>query len=520
MSPPPQSFLGGRVVLHAGDCAKVIKTMPDNSIDSVVTDPPYALVSIVKRFGKEGAAPVRTDGVRGENNPYVRASAGFMGKAWDNGAVAFSVEFWSEVLRVLKPGGHCVAFGGTRTYHQLAYAIEAAGFEIRDALMWHFGSGFPKSHDVSKGIDRINGKDIEELKEALRSLFDKSGLTLADLNARCGFEASGYLRTSSTWASVLPTPDKWWKMRKVIGCEGALSDAFREAEREIIGQAPWTNSGNHCAPGKDHSARVRVNITAPATAAARQWSGWGTALKPSTEIVCLARKPLGEPTVAANVLRWGTGAINVDACRVGTTVETWPATRSYAPGQMQPGGKGETEPTGAVPAGRWPANLIHDGSQEVLAGFPNAPGQQRATGPEFDRHAKVYGKYAGVTAHEPRNDAGSAARYFYTAKADSDDRIGSRHPTIKPVDLMQWLVRLVTPPGGRVLDCFAGSGTTGEAAWREGFSAILIEREAEYIADIARRMEYALAGPDARAHAIIKAKGQAEGAGPLFEAAE
>jgi hypothetical protein len=168
--------------------------------------------------------------------------------------------------------------------------------------------------------------------------------------------------------------------------------------------------------------------------------------------------------------------------------------------------------------GRWPGNVIHDGSEEVVKGFPDAPGQQYATCPQYDRNANVYGKFAGVTLAEPRGDEGSAARFFYTAKADQVDRIGSRHPTVKPLDLMQYLVRLVTPKGGLVLDCFAGTGTTGEAAFREGFRAILIEREAEYLKDIERRIALCMAGPVERANAAMKAKlnGKPRDDGPLF----
>lgn len=354
-------FLNGRVELRAGDCLDVVRAMPDCSIDAVVTDPPYALVSIVKRFGKAGSKPTK------DGDVYARSSAGFMGKAWDTGERAFATEFWEQVDRVLKPGGHVAAFSGSRTYHRLAVAIEDSGFEIRDQLMWLYGSGFPKSH----------------------------------------------------------------------------------------------NLGN----------------------------GWGTALKPAHEPIVLARKPLiGKG--AANVQAHGTGALNIDGCRV----ETHGHSR------------------------RWPANVVHDGSDEVLAGFPEtksgdhrAPGKINRSrgGVDFKRGCESH-VYSGI------GDAGTASRFFYRAKADSDDRIGSKHPTVKPVDLMQWLCRLITPPGGLILDPFAGTGTTGEAAWREGFSAILIEREAEYQADIARRMALADAGRDSRKGAIAVARGEVDDAGPLF----
>jgi site-specific DNA-methyltransferase (adenine-specific) len=398
-------YLDGRICLHAGDCLDVLRTIPDASVDSIVTDPPYALASIVRRFGGANAAPAKGD-------VYARASRGFMGKAWDTGDRAFSVEFWAEALRVLKPGGHVVAFGGTRTYHRLACAIEDAGFEIRDLIAWMYGSGFPKSHNQ-----------------------------------------------------------------------------------------------------------------------AGEWAGWGTALKPAIEPIVFARKPL-IGTVAANLAQHGVGALNIDACRVATEDDLragagvlWSHQRAgEASAERRYTDKGSTNfaakpgPRGGSPAGRWPANVVHDGSDEVVSAFPDAPGQIAAVGPRHGakNSVNVYGDFGARDEFTPRGDTGSAARFFYSAKADADDRIGSKHPTVKPVDLMRWIVRLVTPPGGIVLDPFAGTGTTGEAAYREGFSAVLIEREEEYRADIARRMALVLAGPDEKRHAILKARGKVEAPGGLF----
>lgn len=349
-----------------------------------MTDPPYALTSIVKRFGNSNPADVArnvTDKIiNGQGaNPYTRAASGFMGKKWDTGETAFDPAFWANVMRVLKPGGHLIAFGGTRTYHRLAVAIEDAGFEIRDQIGWLYGSGFPKSH----------------------------------------------------------------------------------------------NQGN----------------------------GWGTALKPAWEPIVMARKPL-IGTVAANVLEHGTGAINVGACRVpssggahreGEESQDRRYTESGATNfAARPG------PRGGDPSGRWPANVIHDGSEEVLAAFPETDGQLAAVGPQHGAKKSVntYGDYGPRELTEPRGDSGSAARFFYSAKADAGDRLGSKHPTVKPVDLMAYLCRLITPTGGTVLDPFAGSGTTGMACMREGFNAILIEREAEYVADIKRRIAH-VSGQDA-----------------------
>jgi hypothetical protein len=263
----------------------------------------------------------------------------------------------------------------------------------------------------------------------------------------------------------------------------------------------------------------RVPKGEPFSDDARQWSGWGTALKPAWEPICFARKPLSEDTVAANVLGWGTGALNIDGCRVGIEGGTLAVNFvKKADGRIERwDGQfvGARNEIASIDKGRWPANIIHDGSPEVLAAFPDSDGgasggnaTPRLIGTSTDIH--------GIRSTIAHADSGSAARFFYSAKADSDDRLGSKHPTVKPVDVMQWLCRLVTPPGGTVLDCFAGTGTTGAAAFREGFKAILIEKEAEYRADIARRMALTLAGPQERKTESIKARGTVADAGPLF----
>lgn len=392
-------------VLH-GDCRDVMAALPEAHFDACVTDPPYEL--------------------------------GFMGKEWDRRGVAFDPATWAAVLRALKPGAHLLAFGGTRTWHRIACAIEDAGFEVRDTVMWMYGTGFPKSHDVSKGIDKAAGAE----REVVGSKLDLPGY---HLHGHDGGEAFGAGLSSST-----------------------------------------------------SETRLRSSqITAPATEAARQWQGWGTALKPAWEPIIVARKPL-IGTVAENVLTHGTGALNIDGCRIGTFVNSTPsgmdrlnaanATQGYRPGTYE---KGPVPPSGKE--GRWPANVIHDGSDEVLdafAAFGERPGQiARARTDGGDMGNKVLGALRHITTNpQPRGDAGTAARFFYSAKATKADRAGSSHPTVKPIALMRYLCRLVTPPGGRILDPFAGSGTTGQAALEEGFTPTLIEAEAEYVADIKRRL--------------------------------
>jgi hypothetical protein len=419
-----------------------------------------------------------------------------MGQRWDTGETAFDPAFWAEVLRVLKPGAHLVAFGGTRTYHRMVCAIEDAGFEIRDGIFdlvasdagmgnflaslndeqrgafaklleesrfgglaaWAYGVGFPKSHDVSKGIDgklSTGRSDSLAMRDVNETRPGPATVRRASLNGHAGF----------------------------VGAEDA---------------GPSVKRGT------------------PSFAAAAEWSGWGTALKPAIEPIVLARKPLGEKTVAANVLTFGTGAVNIDACRIGTDDELragagrllshvrddkpYPNGRAgEASADRRYSERGSTNfaatpgPRGGSDEGRWPANLVTDGSDEVLAAFPETPGQLRpVTGDErAHRTSNAYGDFGRTDGgFDPRGDGGSAARFFFSAKADAEDRFGSKHPTVKPIDLLRWLVRLVTPPGGTVLDPFAGSGTTGIAALAEGFNAILIEREEEYLADIRERIAF------------------------------
>ena len=374
-----------------------------------------------------------------------------MGKSWDATGIAYNVEMWRECLRVLKPGGHLLAFSGSRTYHRMAVAIEDAGFQIRDQIMWVYGSGFPKSLNISKAIDKAAG-----------------------------------------------------------------------AEREVIQggstQCSWIEQGQTCQGHGDNNGRygetVHASPTAPATPEAEVWDGWGTALKPAHEPIVLARKPL-VGTVANNVLTYGVGGINIDGCRVGEGAKKWANPR---------GGIWATDSDSTAelidnPLGRFPANFIHDGSDEVLELFPQAGGgfgkrgklNGGATTWGFDGHGQTVGY----------GDSGSAARFFYCAKASKKDRnegldgfaakfsptmnngIGGKehdpqtatkklnhHPTVKPTDLMRYLCRLITPPNGLILDPFTGSGSTGKAALLEGFNFIGIEQSPEYAAIAQARIEH------------------------------
>lgn len=377
--------------LMLGNCLDKLKELDDNSVDSIVTDPPYGL--------------------------------SFMGKKWDYDVPA--VNIWEECFRVLKPGGHLLAFAGTRTQHRMAVNIEDAGFEIRDMIAWVYGSGFPKSHNISKAIDKMAGAEREVISEQKTN---SGGMAhISKTNAEHGFRPNAYTGNSA-----------------------------------------------------DKTAQNVIQVTAPATPEAQHWDGWGTALKPALEPITVARKPIAEKSIAENVLKYGTGAINIDESRV----EGQPEPTRFDPKKHSHEGwrmtaTGEESAANASPKGRFPANLIHDGSDEVV------------------------------------ELAGESARFFYCAKASKKDRDEgldhmeeqqfvqwqtgngasgkpssmsegrdtkrkNTHPTVKPTDLMKYLVRMVTPKGGAVLDPFMGSGSTGKAAKLEGFDFIGIEMDEEY----------------------------------------
>jgi DNA modification methylase len=366
-----------------GDNVETLRTLPDACVDSCVTDPPYGLE--------------------------------FMGKQWDRGVPG--VELWREVLRVLKPGGHLLAFAGTRTQHRMATAIEDAGFEIRDMIAWVYGSGFPKSLDVSKAIDKRGGNvaGFTEFRDAVKDAMQQNGISRKQLQDALGNHMLSHYLTAGSQPAV-PLLRDYRIIRDTVGLGDGFDELFNdEAEREVVGQHETDMGGL----GGERLGQKGGDITAPATPEAQQWSGWGTALKPALEPITVARKPLCG-TVAANVLEHGTGAVNVDGCKV----------------------DGE----------RLPANFIHDGSEEAVSLL------------------------------------GQADRYFYCAKAGPEERRNSKHPTIKPVALMRYLVRLATPPGGLVLDPFGGSGTTAEAARLEHCRFLLMELSPEYCADAAERL--------------------------------
>lgn len=412
-------------MIYNGDCLEVMRGLDENSIDTCITDPPYEL--------------------------------GFMGKKWDSSGIAFQPETWQAVYRVLKPGALLLAFGGTRTYHRMVCAIEDAGFEIRDTIAWIYGSGFPKSYDISKGIDKQAG-----------------------------------------------------------------------AEREVVGkyESPENTSGGKgrkfCHGGQPLDG-LPV-ITAPSTPAAQLWHGWGTALKPAMELICVAMKPV-DGTFVNNALTWGVAGLWIDGGRVGTD-EDCARKRAIVRDTSAPFGAGYEMGGNGSALGRFPANVIHDGSDEVTGLFPmTTSGNLNSGHKRGDGTGNSFMGGGGVVQGNYGGDSGSAARFFYCAKASRSERnaglegmpeklAGSyefrnresgkgqfdgatnnkrtnHHPTVKPIELMRYLVRLTkTPTGGVVLDPFMGSGTTGIACVLEGREFIGIEREAEYVEIAEKRIAH------------------------------
>jgi DNA modification methylase len=389
-------------ILH-GNNLDILPTLPDNSVDSIVTDPPYEL--------------------------------GFMGKKWDSSGIAYSVELWQQCLRVLKPGGHLLAFSGSRTYHRMVVAIEDAGFEIRDMISWISNKTFPKSLNIGKAIDKAAGAK-----------------------------------------------------REVIGKHAAPAgkSAVMTGSRTVTEAGFWARGDTD------------VDITAPATDQAKQWDGWGTGLKPTVEPIVMARKQV-EGTIANNVLKYGTGGINIDGSRISTEDSFGGGAKGSSGFAADYNGEGWAP---GSDLGRWPANVILDPyTAELLdeqTSHLHAAGNKKDTAEGFDKgyESSSYEMSYKGRANRTHNDSGGASRFFYVAKASKRDRNEglegtNTHPTVKPTTLMEYLIKLVTPPGGVVLDPFTGSGSTGKAAILQGFDFIGIEMTEEYLPIIEGRLKHA-----------------------------
>jgi len=478
------------VKVICGDCVDVMGAFAANTIDAIVTDPPYGLE--------------------------------FMGKDWDHGLPG--VPFWSEALRVAKPGAMLLAFGGTRTYHRLACALEDAGWEIRDCIMWVYGSGFPKSHNIGKAIDKVNGEAGRLLKftkwmrtTPLTRSKAADVLRVAGLISKNGTMAGHFFAASTSGQPAIPTPALWAKLRPLCGEVPKWVDELVdriEAEREVVGQG---ESGK-TAIWNERGEMGDFNITSPATPEAQAWDGWGTALKPAYEPIIVAMKPV-DGTFANNALKWGVAGLNIDECRVAGEPWKWGTRQKFVAGDnpfVRTNNELLDKNISGGSKGRWPANIIHDGSDEVVMEFPQtkSPRPYRRSG-ERAGQGRTYGKgmgayQEGASAYN-YGDSGSAARFFYCAKASKAERNrgceglpegeppGSKrnkpaegrraalgepranyHPTVKPLALMRYLVKLVSRPEHTILDPFGGSGSTGVACEELGRNAIIIDNHAPY----------------------------------------
>lgn len=487
--------------LYLGKMQEELDNLEDNSVDSIVTDPPYEL--------------------------------NFMNKGWDNSGVAFQKDTWEKCLRVLKPGGHLLAFGGSRTYHRIACAIEDAGFEIRDTIMWIYGSGFPKSMDISKQIDKRGGASVGWFGDYLKGILEERGMTQADLSKHFPSKNGNQTGRVSNWINgvELPTNEQFNKV-----CELLKLPLTRlcEAEREVIGRR---KSGLTSGSIANFSGENEFDVTAPSTDLAKQWEGWGTALKPAYEPIIVGRKPT-DGTLVDNIIEYGVGGLNIDECRVHTEDKlvhggvlrknTGDDREGKALGMFQDG----TENTFTQnPKGRFPANVVLDGSEEATSGFPVRETQNGSITKRYKMNNQVYGDYGYCNTWDAYKDSGSASRYYYCAKASKKDRdegldefeekrkagygydLGylnagegmfkerqtlkrNTHPTVKPTELMQYLVRLVSPKGATILDPFMGSGSTGKACMIENternadYKFIGIEMTEEYLPIADARIRY------------------------------
>jgi len=492
-------YEAGPATLFHGDCIEVMRELPDASVHAVVTDPPYGISFMGKQWdqpGQFGSTSRRGGGPnlrRGDANAALEAGRYDLSPA---AMVNFQrwCEAWAaECLRLLKPGGHLLSFGGSRTWHRLAAGIEDAGFEIRDSVAWIYAQGFPKSLDVSKAIEKVERGDLVRAK--LIHFAEERGVNGRWLEDRGIASAASF--GDWTVGGHVPSDRNWEIVKTALEVTPEEEAAF---EREVLAAArPRVADGT--VYGLGHSGK---RVGAAVTDAAKDWSGWGTALKPSFEPIVVARKPLAG-TVAANVLAHGTGALNIDATRImldsAVNLDERQRQHTETVGMKRLGGGGfsaDHEQAKYDARGRWPSNVVLDESQATELDRQSGTltsGVLAAHHARAPKEAGILGAYGSAEGERGYGDSAGASRFFptfrYEAKAPSSERpkIGDvQHPTVKPLDLMRWLCRLVTPPDGVILEPFAGSGTTLEAALAEGFHVIGIERETDYLPLIMSRL--------------------------------
>ena len=493
------------IEINLGDCLEQMRRMDDSSVDAIVTDPPYGL----SNTKPQQVADVLTAWVTGDTEAVPAKRGGFMGKDWDSFVPPPAV--WEECMRVLKPGGHMAVFAGARTQDLMGLSIRLAGFEIRDTLGWIYGSGFPKSMDISKAIDKGQGKNRQrqlEFTEWMRS----TGITATQINEATDTNMGNHYLTAASQPAIA-TADLFDKLRPLLPevperierlvAERTGIEWTDYVKREVVGKY---QSGLHTGPSGVGGHGEGGAVTTSHSDAAKRWDGWGTALKPAIEPIILARKPL-DGTVANNVLAHGVGGLNIDACRVPSNEITgWGGAgaggQTWNSENMRLGKDGDARPV----QGRFPANVLLDehAAKEMDKQSGNAGGGFGVRGKGGSTYANGQG-FANTLAETGQTvgygDSGGASRFFpvfkYQAKApkkerpviEREDGTKIQHPTVKPVALMEWLIALITPPNGTVLDPFAGSGTTLQAARNKGFNAIGIEQDADYVKLIHQRLQ-------------------------------
>jgi len=411
-----------------GDCIEQMKLLPDNSIDAIITDPPYGLGFMGKEWDTMDSSQFGIAGNEGDNDLKVKKNFKILPRIAEGRELQkFTNDWASECLRVLKPGGYLLSFGGTRTYHRMTCGIEDAGFEIRDCIMWLYGSGFPKSLNIGKQIDKYYGRigfDLSQIKLKLKELFEKSGKSLAQIDSECNFRASGYLRIEHRdddgWGEALPTLEKWDVIKKVINCEEELSkkigEYFKKAEREIVGKGRAGFLEKNEIFELDNKGYGDYNLTKSKTPEGTEWEGWGTALKPAVEPIVVARKPLSEKNVALNVLKWGTGGINIDESRIGTDlIPCSNDIRSLQKWKEQDGRnhKELINPEPTFNQGRFPANIIFD--EEAGQMLDEQSGESNSIQSKRGIGGFAGGLFEGGEVSDYKrghNDKGGASRFF------------------------------------------------------------------------------------------------------------
>ena len=480
-------------IIH-GDCLEELKKLEDNSVDAVVTDPPYGL----SNTKPQQVADVLKAWVTGDTVSVPAKRGGFMGKDWDSFVPPPAV--WEECMRVLKPGGHMAVFAGARTQDLMGLSIRLAGFEIRDNLGWITGSGFPKSMDISKAIDKGQGKNRQrqlEFTEWMRS----TGITATQINEATETNMGNHYLTAASQPAIA-TADLFDKLRPLLPevperierlvAERTGIEWTDYVKREITQVATRELVQGDAISFDQRSSKERERRDIPATSEAQRWDGWGTALKPAIEPIILARKPL-DGTVASNVLAHGVGGLNIDACRVPSDEITGWGGRGHASGgaslNLSATGSADGQPNAVQ--GRFPANVLLD--EHAAKEMDEQSGVLKSGGGNKGPRSSSWFTSNSPNVDDVRNpDSGGASRFFpvfkYQAKApkrerpviEREDGTKIQHPTVKPLTLLEWLVELITPPGGVVLDPFAGSGTTLQAALNKGFTPIGIEQDADY----------------------------------------